>query len=85
MPRLPSLVAVPPLAVALSDPGHARAEPPALVTESYTIPSADPGIVLFLREKHLADTNSFAADRILLFARGATYRKRCGSDGSDLS
>lgn len=38
----------------------------------YTVPS-DPGIQLYVREKHLATAQSFAADRILLFVHGATY------------
>ncbi len=38
----------------------------------YTVPS-DPGIQLYVREKHLANTTAFAPERILLFVHGATY------------
>ncbi len=38
----------------------------------YTVPS-DPGIQLYVREKHPAGARSFAPDRILLFVHGATY------------
>ena len=38
----------------------------------YTVPS-DPGIQLYVREKHSAGARSFAPDRILLFVHGATY------------
>jgi pimeloyl-ACP methyl ester carboxylesterase len=51
----------------------ARAEVPRLETESYTIPSTDAGIDLYIRNKHAAGATSFPADRILLFVHGATY------------
>ena len=38
----------------------------------YMVPS-DPGIQLYVREKHLAGSQTFAGDRILLFVHGATY------------
>ena len=38
----------------------------------YTVPS-DPGIQLYVREKHPAGTQQFGAGRILLFVHGATY------------
>ena len=34
---------------------------------------SDPGIQLYVREKHLAGSQTFAGDRILLFVHGATY------------
>ena len=51
----------------------ASAETPKLETESYTIPSADAGIELYIRNKHAAGVTSFPADKILLFVHGATY------------
>ena len=51
----------------------ALAEETRLETEDYLIPAADPGIELFIRNKHPAGMTSFAADRILLFVHGATY------------
>ena len=41
----------------------------------YMIPS-DPGIELYVREKHPAGVQATASDRILLFVHGATYRPR---------
>ena len=37
------------------------------------IPSADPGIQLYVRNKHLEEHDSFAGERIVLFVHGATY------------
>ncbi len=44
-----------------------------LETKSYTIASGDPGIDLFIRNKHQAGTQQYGPDRILLFVHGATY------------
>ena len=35
--------------------------------------ASDPGIQLFVREKHPADVKTFGSDRILLFVHGSTY------------
>jgi pimeloyl-ACP methyl ester carboxylesterase len=51
-----------------ASPGEQKLE-----TESYLIPSADPGIALYIRNKHPADVTRFSADRILLYVHGATY------------
>ena len=51
----------------------ARADDPKLETENYMIPSADPGIELYVRNKRPAGVTSFSADNILLFVHGATY------------
>src|SRR5436190_9819169 len=51
----------------------ARAENAQLETKSYTIPSGDPGIDLFIRNKHQAGAQQYGPDRILLFVHGATY------------
>ena len=42
-------------------------------TKSFTIPSGEPGIELFMRNKHPAGVTSFGPDRTLLFVHGATY------------
>ena len=52
---------------------QAPADEAKLETESYLIPSADPGISLYIRNKHPAGVTSFAPDRILLYVHGATY------------
>jgi pimeloyl-ACP methyl ester carboxylesterase len=46
---------------------------PQLETKSFTIPSGDPGIELYMRNKHPAGMTSFSADKTLLFIHGATY------------
>jgi len=51
----------------------ARADEPKLDCESYLIPSADPGIQLYIRNKHPAGVTSFTPDKILLYVHGATY------------
>jgi pimeloyl-ACP methyl ester carboxylesterase len=44
----------------------------ALVTETFMIPSQDPGITVHVRNKHLAG-DRYAPDRIVLFVHGATF------------
>ena len=60
------------LGIVLSAAG-AFADEPKLEVESYLIPSADPGIELYIRNKHPAGMTSFSSDRILLYVHGATY------------
>jgi pimeloyl-ACP methyl ester carboxylesterase len=58
----------------------AFADDPTLQTESYLIPSGDPGIQLYIRNKHLAGVNSFSGDKILLYVHGATYPSETAFD-----
>lgn len=51
-------------------PARAASE---IETKSFTIPSGEPGIELFMRNKHKAGVTSFGPDRTLLFVHGATY------------
>ena len=51
----------------------APAAPPQLETKSFTIPSVDPGIELYMRNKHPAGMTAFSADKTVLFIHGATY------------
>jgi pimeloyl-ACP methyl ester carboxylesterase len=44
-----------------------------LVTEEFMVPAVDPGISLYVRNKHTKGTKKFAGDKILLFVHGATY------------
>jgi pimeloyl-ACP methyl ester carboxylesterase len=67
------------LLLALGLARAAGAAPP-LETESYRIPSADPGIELYMREKHPAGVTSFAPDHILLYVHGATYPSETAFD-----
>jgi pimeloyl-ACP methyl ester carboxylesterase len=45
----------------------------ATSTEQFMIPAADPGVELYLRNKHPAGATQFAPGKILLFVHGATY------------
>jgi pimeloyl-ACP methyl ester carboxylesterase len=46
---------------------------PQIEAKSFTIPSPEPGIDLFLRNKRQSGVASFGPDRTLLFVHGATY------------
>lgn len=52
----------------------------SIVTETFMIPAADPGIQLHVRNKRLAGSDSFPAERIVLFVHGATYPSETGFD-----
>jgi pimeloyl-ACP methyl ester carboxylesterase len=60
--------------------GPAAAQSPKLATESYLIHSADPGIDLYIREKHPAGVTEYAAEKILLYVHGATYPSETAFD-----
>jgi hypothetical protein len=51
----------------------ALAEAQTVETENYQIPAADPGIQLFIRNKHPQVVTNFPGEKILLFVHGATY------------
>jgi pimeloyl-ACP methyl ester carboxylesterase len=44
-----------------------------LQTEDFLIPSRDPGVQLFVRNKYANDKTVFTGDRTVLFVHGATY------------
>jgi len=44
-----------------------------LVMEEFMVPAADPGITLYVRNKHPEGMNRFRGDKIVLFVHGATY------------
>ncbi len=50
-----------------------QAQTQRIDTKSYTIPSGDPGIDLYIRNKHQAGVDRYGQERILLFVHGATY------------
>lgn len=54
-------------------PCLAATSAPPLETEEFMIPSGDPGIELYVRNKHEQGTKAFAGERALLFVHGATY------------
>jgi pimeloyl-ACP methyl ester carboxylesterase len=53
--------------------GAAFAQSPPLTTTDAMIPSSDPGIKLYIRNKHAEGMTSFSPDKTLLFIHGATY------------
>ncbi|MGU3404167.1 alpha/beta hydrolase [Methylobacterium brachiatum] len=55
-------------------PSAATAAPSArLQTEEFRLPWSEPGIDIYVRNKHPAGTDRFPGDRILLFVHGSTY------------
>ena len=55
-------------------PALARApSAPSIEREEFRVPTGDPGIELYVRNKRPAGQARFAADRILLYVHGATY------------
>ena len=51
-----------------------------LVTEEFSVPTADSGISLYIRNKHPRGINAFPADKILLYVHGATYPSETAFD-----
>ncbi len=49
------------------------ADAPKLTTEEFMVPARDPGIELFVRNKHPTDMTAFSPARTVLFVHGATY------------
>lgn len=68
------------LAAAVIIPVAALAADPKLETRSYTIPSGDPGIDLYIRNKRPAGVTSFGPDKTLLYVHGATYPSETAFD-----
>jgi pimeloyl-ACP methyl ester carboxylesterase len=44
-----------------------------LTSEDFRVPAHDPGIEIFVRNKHPADLRAFRPERTVLFVHGATY------------
>lgn len=51
----------------------ASSQTPKIVVENYFVPSADPGVQLYVRNKRPEGVTKFGSERILLFVHGATY------------
>jgi len=51
-----------------------------LAAEEIMVPSSDPGIELYVRNKRPADMHSFRAERTVLFVHGATYPSEIAFD-----
>ena len=54
-------------------PSQESASRPSLVMEEFMVPASDPGIQLYVRNKHPAGMTSVKGDHVLLFVHGATY------------
>ncbi len=61
------------MATSLALSGAAFAESPRLTVTEAMIPSTDPNIKLYVRNKHAENMTSFSPDKTLLFIHGATY------------
>jgi pimeloyl-ACP methyl ester carboxylesterase len=61
------------MAMSLALLGVAFAESPQLTVTEAMIPSTDPNIKLYVRNKHAENMTSFSPDKTLLFVHGATY------------
>lgn len=48
------------------------ADPPALITEEFTVDADTPGVRLYVRNKHPADMSSVPTGHVLLYVHGAT-------------
>ena len=55
---------------------------PKLITESFYVPAKDPGIELYVRNKHPEDVTKFGPEKIVLFVHGAGY---CSESVFDLA
>jgi pimeloyl-ACP methyl ester carboxylesterase len=56
------------------------AKEPTIVMEEFTVPAVDPGIELYVRNKHPQAVNRFAPEKILLYVHGATYPSETAFD-----
>jgi pimeloyl-ACP methyl ester carboxylesterase len=59
------------LSVCVLDAAHAMDA--KIVMEEFMVPAADPGISLYVRNKHPEGVRSFPGEKILLYVHGATY------------
>jgi len=51
----------------------ALAQAPRIVMEEMMVPSSDPGIEIYVRNKRPVDMTAFRSDRTVLFVHGSTY------------
>jgi pimeloyl-ACP methyl ester carboxylesterase len=51
-----------------------------LISEGYLIPSGDPGIQLYIRNKHREGMTHFTADRTVIYVNGATQASEATFD-----
>jgi len=60
--------------------GAYAANGPQPVMEEFMVPAVDPGISLYVRNKHPQGVNKFPAEKILLYVHGATYPSETAFD-----
>ena len=48
--------------------------------EEFMVPTAEPGIELYVRNKHPAGVNAYPGDKVLLYVHGATYPSETAFD-----
>ncbi len=53
---------------------------PNIVTETFLIPTSDPQVKVYVRNKHSADQREFSPDKVALFVHGATYPSETAFD-----
>lgn len=53
--------------------GTTRAATPRIVTEEFMVPAGDPGIALYVRNKHPAGMHSVRPERLLLYVHGSSF------------
>lgn len=56
------------------------ADNPRIVMEEFMVPAVDPGINLYVRNKHPEGVTNFQGEKILLFVHGATYPSETAFD-----
>src|SRR3954466_1168526 len=61
-------------------PDAAAAKSPAITMEEFMVPSGDPGIQIYVRNKRPADMTSFRPERTVLYVHGATYPSETAFD-----
>ena len=66
--------------VAQNDAGVSVQKNAQILMEEFMIPSDEPGINLYVRNKRMASTTHFHKDNVLLFVHGATYPSETGFD-----
>jgi pimeloyl-ACP methyl ester carboxylesterase len=68
------------IAIALLGASLASAAAPTTSMEEFKIPAVDPGIELYVRNKHPSGVTTFAPGKILLLVHGATYPAEASFD-----
>jgi pimeloyl-ACP methyl ester carboxylesterase len=60
--------------------GANAAKQPKIAMEEFMVPAADPGIQLYVRNKHPQGVKNFPGGKILLYVHGATYPSETSFD-----